>query len=423
MPIDVVVPTLGESVTEAIIAEWKFADGDAVKQDDILVELETDKVSVEVAAPQDGVMRIMAQNGATVAVGDALGRIEEGSGGNQPASPPTPPAPAPQVTQQPAPPPPAPPAPAPQVAQPAPPPPAPMQNVKAGPAVRQAMRQQGIEAQGIKGSGAHGNIVKSDLANVARPTMHAPANPFVTAESLAERQLDPRGEERVKLSKLRQTIAIRLKEAQNNAAMLTTFNEVDMTALIELRRQYKDAFEKKYNIRLGFMSFFAKAAVAALHEIPSVNAEIYGDEIIYKNYYDIGIAVGSKQGLVVPVVRDIDKINFANIENKIHDFGVRAQSGKITIDEMRGGTFTITNGGVFGSLLSTPILNPPQSAILGMHQIQKRPIVKNDEIVIADMMYLALSYDHRIIDGREAVTFLVRIKQLIEAPSRLLLDV
>ena len=419
MPIDVVVPTLGESVTEAIVAQWKFADGDAVKQDDVLVELETDKVSVEVVAPQDGVLKILAQNDTTVAVGDPLGAIEAGAG-NQPAKSAPAETPAPKA----APPVQASPAPAPQVApQQTPQQTTAMQNVKAGPAVRQAMRQQGINPQGMGGSGAHGNIVKSDLANMARPTMGAVANPFANADSLAERPLDPRGEERVKLSKLRQTIAIRLKEAQNNAAMLTTFNEVDMTALIALRRQYKDAFEKKYSIRLGFMSFFAKAAVAALHEIPSVNAEIYGDEIIYKNYYDIGIAVGSKQGLVVPVVRDIDKINFANIENRIHDFGVRAQSGKINIDEMRGGTFTITNGGVFGSLLSTPILNPPQSAILGMHQIQKRPVVKNDEIVIADMMYLALSYDHRIIDGREAVTFLVRIKQLIEAPSRLLLDV
>ena len=419
MPIDVVVPALGESVTEAIVAQWKFADGDAVKQDDVLVELETDKVSVEVVAPQDGVVKIKAQNGATVAVGEPLGAIEAGAG-NKPAkaemAETAPPAPKTET---------APPPPAPKVA----PAPTPMaqtalpQNIKAGPAVRQAMRQQGINPQGMGGTGTHGNIVKNDLQNMARPAMGAPANPFVNADSLAERALDPRGEERVKLSKLRQTIAIRLKEAQNNAAMLTTFNEVDMTALIDLRRQYKDAFEKKYNIRLGFMSFFAKAAVVALQELPSVNAEIYGDEIIYKNYYDIGIAVGSKQGLVVPVVRDIDKISFANIENNIHDFGTRAQAGKIKIDEMRGGTFTITNGGVFGSLLSTPILNPPQSAILGMHQIQKRPVVKNDEIVIADMMYLALSYDHRIIDGREAVTFLVRIKQLIEAPSRLLLDV
>ena len=417
MAIDVVVPSLGESVTEAIVAQWKFADGDAVKQDDVLVELETDKVSVEVVAPQDGVVKIKEENGATVAVGDALGAIEAGAG-NQPAKAESPKAepPAPKVEAAP----PAPKAMPATVAQAAP---MPMQNIKAGPAVRQAMRQQGINPQGMAGTGTHGNIVKSDLANMARPTAGAPVNPFASADSLAERALDPRGEERVKLSKLRQTIAIRLKEAQNNAAMLTTFNEVDMTALIALRKQYKDAFEKKYNNRLGFMSFFAKAAVSALQELPSVNAEIYGDEIIYKNYYDIGIAVGSKQGLVVPVVRDVDKINFATIENRINDFGVRAQAGKIAIDEMRGGTFTITNGGVFGSLLSTPILNPPQSAILGMHQIQKRPIVKDDEIVIADMMYLALSYDHRIIDGREAVTFLVRIKQLIEAPSRLLLDV
>ncbi len=418
MAIDVVVPSLGESVTEAIVAQWKFADGDAVKQDDVLVELETDKVSVEVVAPQDGVVKIKEENGATVAVGDALASIEAGAG-NQPAKAEVAKVetPAPKAETPPAPktaPPPA------AVAQPTP---QPAQNIKAGPAVRQAMRQQGINPQGMGGTGTHGNIVKSDLQNMARPTMGAPANPFASTDSLAERALDPRGEERVKLSKLRQTIAIRLKEAQNNAAMLTTFNEVDMTALIALRKQYKDAFEKKYNNRLGFMSFFAKAAVSALQELPSVNAEIYGDEIIYKNYYDIGIAVGSKQGLVVPVVRDVDKINFATIENRINDFGVRAQAGKIAIDEMRGGTFTITNGGVFGSLLSTPILNPPQSAILGMHQIQKRPIVKDDEIVIADMMYLALSYDHRIIDGREAVTFLVRIKQLIEAPSRLLLDV
>ncbi len=402
--IAVKVPSMGESVTEAIISEWKFADGDAVGQDDVLVELETDKVSVEVGAPQPGVLRIGAKKGATVGVGDVLGMVEAGEGAVAT------PAKALASAQKAAP---------VQSAQQS----APATNVKAGPAVRQAMRQQGINPQNVGSSGLHGNILARDLAGAPSAIVAPARQAFVSAETLGERALDARGEERVKLSKLRQTIAIRLKEAQNNAAMLTTFNEVDMTALIELRKQYKDAFEKKYNIRLGFMSFFAKAAVAALQEIPSANAEIYGDEIIYKNYYDIGIAVGSKQGLVVPVVRDIDKISFANIENHIHDFGVRAQAGAIKIDEMRGGTFTITNGGVFGSLLSTPILNPPQSAILGMHQIQKRPIVKNDEIVIADMMYLALSYDHRIIDGREAVTFLVRIKQLIEAPSRLLLDV
>ncbi len=404
----IIVPALGESVSEAMIAKWNVTDGDAVNRDDVLVELETDKVSVEVSAPHSGILKISAQPGSIIAVGAVLGQICETDGSA--CSPPkaTPLRTITTATANAA-------------------------NIKAGPAVRQLMRERGIAASNVSASGLHGNITQNDLLQTKPITppkpiippkpVEPPITPFTPAANLNERNQDPRGEERIRMSKLRQNIAIRLKQAQNNAAILTTFNEINMTALINLRKEYKEAFLKKYNIRLGFMSFFAKASVVALKEIPTMNAEIYGDEIIYKNYYDIGIAVGSANGLVVPILRDVDQCSFSNIETGIHDFGVRARAGKIQIDDMRGGTFTITNGGIFGSLLSTPIINPPQSAILGMHKIQKRPVVIENAIQIADMMYLALSYDHRIVDGREAVTFLVRIKELIESPARLLLDV
>ena len=303
------------------------------------------------------------------------------------------------------------------------------------PAIRKLVEDYGLDPAKIPSSRADGRLTKADVLGFIEAGKHkaapaaaaaapaAPAAGFVPAAQMPPREPDPRGEERVRMTKLRQTIATRLKEAQNSAAMLTTFNEIDMSAVMHLRSEYRDEFEKKHGVRLGFMSFFVAAAVGALKELPAVNAEIYGDEIVYKNYYDIGIAVGGAQGLVVPVMRDADKRNFADIEKTIGDFGARARDGKLTMAELTGGTFTITNGGIFGSMLSTPILNPPQSGILGMHNIVKRAVVVDDEIVIRPMMYVALSYDHRIVDGREAVTFLVRMKQALEDPQRLLLDI
>lgn len=437
MATDVTVPTLGESVSEATVITWFKAVGDAVAQDEALCELETDKVSVEVPSPVAGALtEIVAEEGADVEVGAVLCRVEEGAegaaGGGAPAAEETPkPEPAAKAEA---------PAPAPE--------PAPAQaatHETLSPAVAKLVAENDLDAAKIPATGPKGNLTKEDVQKYlagggakAAPASKAPAAPAAPAaspgaqskpaapsfEPAGDRPLDPRGEERIKMSKLRRVIATRLKEAQNTAAMLTTFNEVDMGPMMALRSEYKDRFEKKHGVKLGFMSFFVKAAVVALKELPAVNAEIYGDEIVYKNYYDIGIAVGTPQGLVVPVLRDADKKSFAEIEGSIADFGKRARDGKLTMAEMQGGTFTITNGGVFGSLLSTPIINPPQSGILGMHKIQKRPIVDADgEIVVGDMMYVAHSYDHRIIDGREAVTFLVRLKEVLEDPARLLIDV
>jgi 2-oxoglutarate dehydrogenase E2 component (dihydrolipoamide succinyltransferase) len=429
MTIQITVPTLGESITEATVAKWFKNVGDAVAADETLVELETDKVTLEVPAPSSGVLQeILVVDGSNVEVGAVLGSIAEG---DAPAA-----APAKAAVAAPAPAKPAAAAPAPAPKPAAPAPAAAATDMALSPAVRKLIEDNGLSAAAIPATGPNGRLVKGDVLafmekGKAAPAPAArsaapppPAAPTITsAADLPPRSADPRGEEVVRMSRLRQRIAERLKQAQNTAAMLTTFNEVDMGTLMHLRNEYRDAFEKKHNVRLGFLSFFVKAAIIALKEIPAVNAEIRGDELIYKNYYDIGVAVGTPQGLVVPVLRDADKMSFAEVEGTVADFGRRARDGKLTIAEMTGGTFTISNGGVYGSLLSTPILNRPQSGILGMHKIQKRPMVVGDEIKICNMMYLALSYDHRIIDGREAVTFLVRMKDLLEDPQRLLIDV
>ena len=410
MATEIKVPTLGESVTEATVAKWMKQAGDGVAADEPLVELETDKVTLEVNAQTAGTLaEIMVAEGATVEVGAILGMIAEGAVAAPAAPAPAAPAPAPAV----------PPAPAPAPAA------VPSAQVQVlSPAVRRLVEEHNLNPAKIAASGKDGRLVKADvLAAIAAGTAKAgaPQAATPTAADLPPRPDDPR-EERVRMSRLRQVIAKRLKDAQNTAAMLTTFNEVDMTAVMALRNEYKTAFEKKHGVRLGFMSFFAKASIMALQELPAVNAEIYGDEVIYKNYYDIGVAVGTPQGLVVPIVRDADKLSFAGIEKTISELGLRARDGKLTMADMTGGTFTISNGGVYGSLMSTPILNPPQSAILGMHKTQMRPMAIGDKVEIRPMMYLALSYDHRIIDGREAVTFLVRVKEAIEDPRRLLLD-
>jgi 2-oxoglutarate dehydrogenase E2 component (dihydrolipoamide succinyltransferase) len=424
MATEIKVPTLGESVTEATVAKWMKQAGDGVAVDEPLVELETDKVTLEVNAQTAGTLaEIMVAEGATVEVGAILGMIAEGAVAAPAAPAPAAPAPAaPAPTATPA-------APAPAPAVPPAPAPAPAAVPSAqvqvlSPAVRRLVEEHNLNPAKIAASGKDGRLVKADvLAAIAAGTAKAgaPQAATPTAADLPPRPDDPR-EERVRMSRLRQVIAKRLKDAQNTAAMLTTFNEVDMTAVMALRNEYKTAFEKKHGVRLGFMSFFAKASIMALQELPAVNAEIYGDEVIYKNYYDIGVAVGTPQGLVVPIVRDADKLSFAGIEKTISELGLRARDGKLTMADMTGGTFTISNGGVYGSLMSTPILNPPQSAILGMHKTQMRPMAIGDKVEIRPMMYLALSYDHRIIDGREAVTFLVRVKEAIEDPRRLLLD-
>jgi 2-oxoglutarate dehydrogenase E2 component (dihydrolipoamide succinyltransferase) len=399
MSTNIVVPTLGESVTEATIAKWFKKVGDAVKADEPLVELETDKVTVEVPAPAAGTLTdILAKDGDTVAVGAVLGIL--GAAGAAPAKAAPAAAPAPAAA-----------APAPAAAPAAPASAAGLPS----PSAAKLIADNNLGGVAIAGSGKDGRVTKGDVLTTL-------ASPAPAAAAAAPRAEDPR-EQRVKLTRLRKTIANRLKEAQNTAAMLTTFNEVDMTALNALRNQYKDAFEKKHATKLGFMSFFVKACVTALKEWPAVNAEFTSEEIIYKNFYDIGVAVGTPNGLVVPVVRDADKLSFAGVESAIAGYGKKARDGKLTMDEMTGGTFTISNGGVYGSLMSTPILNAPQSAILGMHKTMLRPMVMPDgKIEARPMMYLALSYDHRIIDGREAVSFLVRVKECIEDPQRILLD-
>src|SRR6266404_1219179 len=399
------VPTLGESVSEATIGRWFKKPGDTVAVDEPLVELETDKVTIEVPAPAAGVLSdVAAKDGDTVAVGALLGQIKDGAGA----------APAPKTA-----------APPPEQ-KPAPPAPAKSAAPDTAPSVRRLSAESGIDAATVPGSGKDGRITKGDmLAAIER----AAASPTPVAQPAAAVQMrapspadDAAREERVKMTRLRQTIARRLKDAQNTAAMLTTFNEVDMSHIMAMRAQYKDVFEKKHEVKLGFMGFFAKACVQALKDIPAANAEIDGGDIIYKNYYHIGVAVGTDKGLVVPVVRDCDQKSIAEVEKSIGDFGRRARDGQLKIDEMQGGTFTITNGGIYGSLMSTPILNAPQSAILGMHKIQDRPVAVGGKIEIRPMMYLALSYDHRVIDGKEAVTFLVRVKESLEDPARLVLD-
>jgi 2-oxoglutarate dehydrogenase E2 component (dihydrolipoamide succinyltransferase) len=419
MAIEIKVPTLGESVTSATVARWLKKAGDPVAADEPLVELETDKVTVEVNAPAAGTLaEITAAEGDEVTIGALLGVLSDAAAALTPARPEVP---RPVEVERPAAnpaaginPPPSPPGP---VARPATPPadrPHP-----ALPAAARMMAETGLApAQLGEGTGKDGRITKGDvLAFLSRPAAPAPATPAARAP-----RPPAEGEERVKMTRLRRTIAARLKEAQNTAAMLTTFNEVDMSAVMALRADYKDAFEKKNaGVRLGFMSFFVRACVAALKEFPAVNAEIDGDEIVYRNFVHMGIAVGGASGLVVPVIRDVDRMGFAQIEKTIADLGRRARDGQLKLEELTGGTFSITNGGVYGSLMSTPILNPPQSGILGMHKIQDRPVAIAGKVEIRPMMYLAMSYDHRVVDGREAVSFLVRVKEGVEDPRRLLL--
>ena len=414
MTIEIKVPALGESVTEATVGKWLKNAGDAVKLDEPLVELETDKVSIEVPAPAAGVLSdIKVPAGTTVAVGTVLGLIKEGAAGVVTAAPSQA---AKAAASAP-----------PHATAPMPP----------APAARKILEEKGIAAADVQGSGKRGQVLKADAmaasAPAARPASapstapvaYKPPPPLAAPMPQMRAPSAPNDavrEERVRMSRLRQTIARRLKDAQNNAAMLTTFNDVDMSAVMKLRNDYKELFEKRHGVKLGFMGFFVKACLTALKEIPAVNAEIDGGDIVYKNYYHIGVAVGTEKGLVVPVVREADRLNLAEVEGAIADYGRRARDGKLAIQDMQGGTFTISNGGVYGSMLSTPILNAPQSGILGMHRIEDRAVVRGGQIVVRPMMYLALSYDHRIVDGKEAVTFLVRVKECLEDPQRFILE-
>jgi 2-oxoglutarate dehydrogenase E2 component (dihydrolipoamide succinyltransferase) len=408
MATEIRVPALGESVTEATVGRWFKKAGERVKADDPIVELETDKVTLEVNAPASGVLfEIVAQDGETVSAGALLGEIQDAASAAppkdeaKPVPPLAPPAsPAPTLS----------PAPATLSAQPMP----------ASPAAAKIAADHGVDPAVVAGSGKRGQVLKGDVLDyMAKPPAPAPAPPPRAPVPAPEEDR----EERVPMTRLRQTIARRLKDAQNTAAMLTTFNEADMTQVMALRARHKDSFEQKHGVKLGFMGFFVKACAGALKEVPSVNAEIDGADIIYKNYYHLGVAVGMDKGLVVPVVRDCDRLSFAEIEKTIADLGQRARAGQLKIEELQGGTFTITNGGVYGSLMSTPILNVPQSGILGMHKIQERPVAVAGKIEIRPMMYLALTYDHRIVDGKEAVAFLVRVKEALEDPARLVLDI
>ena len=412
MSIDIKVPTLGESVAEATVSKWFKKPGDAVKQDEPLCELETDKVSVEVPSPANGVLgAIAAAEGSTVAPGGVLGSINEGAASASAAPAAAPPAPA-------------------KAAAPAAPAAVAGSSMPPSPAARKILEEKGVAAADVAGSGKRGQVLKEDAVAVQKPAgpvaraavTFAPATLAPARMRAPSPANDAAREERVPMTRLRQTIARRLKEAQNTAAMLTTWNDVDMSAVMKLRSDYKDMFEKRHGVRLGFMGFFVKACIQALKEIPAVNAEIDGTDIVYKNYYHVGVAVGTDKGLVVPVVREADRMGLSEIEGAITDFGRRARDGKLGIDEMQGGTFTISNGGVYGSMMSMPILNVPQSGILGMHRIEDRPVVRGGQIVIRPMMYLALSYDHRVVDGKEAVTFLVRVKECLEDPQRFVLE-
>jgi 2-oxoglutarate dehydrogenase E2 component (dihydrolipoamide succinyltransferase) len=398
MATEIRVPTLGESVSEATVGTWYKQPGDAIAVDEPVVELETDKVTIEVPAPVAGTMGdIIANEGDTVELNALLGNINEGASATSAAAAKAE-APAASAVQQ----------------------PAASGDMPAAPSAQKMMAENNISADSVQGSGKRGQVLKGDVINaIANPAPAAPAAPVASAKPVPSNEVR---EERVKMTRLRQTIASRLKDAQNTAAMLTTFNEVDMGPVMEMRKQYKELFEKKHGVKLGFMGFFTKAVCQALKEIPAVNAEIQGNELVYKNYCHIGVAVGTDKGLVVPVVRDADQMSIAEIEQGIGNLGRAARDGKLSMADMQGGTFTISNGGVYGSLMSTPILNAPQSGILGMHKIQERPMAVNGEIVIRPMMYLALSYDHRIVDGKEAVTFLVRVKECLEDPQRLVLD-
>lgn len=403
MSTEIKVPTLGESISEATLGQWLKQPGEAVAADEAVASLETDKVAIEVTAPVAGVMGAHAvKEGDTVGVGAVLGSIEEGSGAPVAAKPAAA-APAPAAT-------------APEPSAEA------TGDLTLSPAVRRLVLELGIDPSKIHGTGKDGRLTKEDVLAAAKQGGEAPAAAPTAAPSPVTAPAPGRGEERVRMTRLRQTVARRLKEAQNTAAILTTFNDVDMTEVMAARAKYKDLFEKKHGVRLGFMGFFTKAVCMALKDIPAVNGTIEGEEIVYRNYADISVAVSAPNGLVVPVIRDAQAKSVAEIERTIGDFGKRAKDGTLTIEDMAGGTFTISNGGVFGSLLSTPIINPPQSAVLGLHRIEDRPVVRNGQIVIRPMMYLALSYDHRLIDGREAVTFLVAVKNAIEDPTRLLID-
>ncbi|GAB1479949.1 2-oxoglutarate dehydrogenase complex dihydrolipoyllysine-residue succinyltransferase [Paracoccaceae bacterium] len=396
---DVMVPALGESVSEATVSTWFKKVGDTVKLDEMLCELETDKVSVEVPSPVSGVLaEILAPEGTTVAASARLAIVTEGAVGAASAA-------APKAEEPKA-------APAPAAAK----------DIENAPSAKKAMAEAGLSPDQVQGTGRDGRVMKEDVARAAAaaPVAAAPGPAAIPRAPVPAD--DAAREERVKMTRLRATIARRLKDAQNTAAMLTTYNEVDMSGIMELRNAYKDQFEKKHGVKLGFMSFFVKACIHALKEVPEVNAEIDGQDVVYKNYVHMGVAVGTPSGLVVPVVRDADQMGFAAIEKKIAELGLRARDGKLSMAEMQGGSFTISNGGVYGSLMSSPILNPPQSGILGMHKIQDRPVVVNGQIVIRPMMYLALSYDHRIVDGKGAVAFLVRVKEALEDPRRLLMD-
>ena len=410
MATEIRVPSLGESVVEATVGQWFKQAGDAVAADEPLVELETDKVTVEVPAPASGVLaEIAVKSGDTVAVGAVLGTIGDGAAMPAAAAPvktPAPPTEPKKLEREPS--------PRQEIG---------MEEMPPSPAARKLLVESDLGAGEVIGSGRRGQALKDDVAKAAEALRtrerkeKAPPRPRAPVASG-----DAAREERVRMSRLRQTIAKRLKEAQDTAAMLTTFNDVDMSAVMQLRSDYRDAFEKRHGVKLGFMGFFVKAAAQALKDVPAVNAEIDGEDIVYKNYYHIGIAVGTERGLVVPVLRDADRMSLAEIETAVADFGVRARSGKLSLEELQGGTFTISNGGIYGSLLSTPILNAPQSGILGMHRIEERAVVRDGQIVARPMMYLALSYDHRLVDGKDAVTFLVHIKESLEDPKRLVLD-
>jgi 2-oxoglutarate dehydrogenase E2 component (dihydrolipoamide succinyltransferase) len=407
---DIRVPTLGESVTEATVGKWFKQPGDAVAVDEPLVELETDKVTLEVPAPAAGVLgEIAAKDGQTVGVGAILGSIKDGAAASKPAAAAAPAAAKPAEAPKPAP---APAAPAQKTA-----------DMPVPPSVRKMAAESGMDPAKVDGSGMHGQVTKGDMMAAIERAAAAPTPVAAPVQMRAPSPADDASrEERVHMTRLRQTIARRLKDAQNTAAMLTTFNEVDMSAVMHMRNQYKELFEKKHGVKLGFMGFFVRACIQALKDVPAVNAEIDGTDMVYKNYYHIGVAVGTEKGLVVPVVRDADHLSLAGIEKSITEFGKKARDGALKIEDMQGGTFTISNGGVYGSLMSTPILNAPQSGILGMHKIQERPIAVAGKVEIRPMMYLALSYDHRIVDGQQAVTFLVRVKENLEDPARLVLD-
>ena len=407
MSIEIRVPTLGESVTEATVGQWFKKPGEAVAVDEPLCELETDKVTVEVPSPVTGVLgAITAEEGVTVEVGALLASVAEGEGAPASAAAPAAASPPPAATASPA---------------------AGNGDMPPSPSARKILEERGIDASVIEGSGKRGQVLKEDAVAATSapvPTVSLAPAPVATQQMRAPAAPnDAAREERVRMTRLRQTIARRLKDAQNTAAMLTTFNDVDMGAIMSLRSEYKELFERRHSVKLGFMGFFVKACIQALREIPAVNAEIDGEELIYKNYYHIGVAVGTDKGLVVPVIREADRMSLAEIEMQINDYGKRARDGKLGIEEMQGGTFTISNGGVYGSMLSTPILNAPQSGILGMHRIEQRPVVlKDGSIAARPMMYLAMSYDHRVVDGKEAVTFLVRVKECLEDPQRFLLE-